>query len=279
MHINQQTAPDMLSQLAEIDMLLITLLQSLSPDDWQKPTVARLWNVKDVAGHLLDGNIRALSMLKDGYFGENPTDFSYDGLVTYLNGLNADWVKAMKRVSPQMLIVLHQLTAPLYQQYYASLHPTDPSPFAVSWAGDTESPNWKHIAREYTEKFLHQQQIRDAIGNKELLNSSYFTTFLAVFMLGLPPTYSNVEEAVNTVVRVVITGAFGGSWQIRKREEGWELYQPQDIAPKAIITIPGDVSWKLFSKSVRPADIIEQVGITGDVILGERALWMVSVMA
>ncbi len=279
MYINQHSANDILTQLSAIDELFIKLLHELSPDDWQKSTVAKLWNVKDVVAHLLDGNIRVLSMLKDGYFGESPTDFSYNGLVTYLNGLNADWVKAMKRVSPQILITLHQLTGPMYNQYYASLNPNDVAPFAVSWAGDTESPNWKHIAREYTEKFLHQQQIRDAIGNTDLLHSKYFTTFLAVFMLGLPHAYRNIDEKVDAVVRVVIPGEFGGSWQIRKLETGWELYEQNDIEPKAIITIPADVSWKLFSKSVRPKDIIEHVSTKGDLILGERALWMVSVMA
>jgi len=34
---------------------------------------------------------------------------------------------------------------------------------AVDWAEEMESKNWMAIAREYTEKWLHQQQIRDAI--------------------------------------------------------------------------------------------------------------------
>lgn len=279
MNINQHTNDSILTQLSQVDELLIKLLQTLSPEDWQRPTVAKLWTVKDVVAHLLDGNIRVLSMLQDGYFGESPTDFSYDGLVAYLNVLNADWVKAMKRVSPQLLITMHQLTGPMYNQYYASLKPNDIAPFAVSWAGDTESPNWKHIAREYTEKFLHQQQIRDAIGNTDLLHSHYFTTFLAVFMLGLPHAYCNIEEKENAVVRVTISGEYGGSWQIRKQETGWQLYEQTDIEPTAIITIPADVSWKLFSKSVRPADIIQHISTKGDLILGEQALWMVSVMA
>ncbi len=279
LNINQHTASVILTQLSEVDELFIKLLQTLPTEDWQRPTVARLWTVKDVVAHLLDGNIRVLSMLKDGYFGESPTDFSYDGLVTYLNGLNADWVKAMKRVSPQMLITLHQLTGPLYNQYYASLNPNDMAPFAVSWAGDTESPNWKHIAREYTEKFLHQQQIRDAIGNTELLHSHYFTTFLTVFMLGLPHTYRDIDATNNTVVSVVIAGEFGGNWQIIKTATDWQLYEPQDIEPAAIITIPADISWKLFSKSIRPVDVMNKITIKGDRPLGERALQMVAVMA
>jgi Mycothiol maleylpyruvate isomerase N-terminal domain len=50
--------------------MLVDLLESLPVEKWARQTVARLWNVKDVAAHLLDGNIRILSMLRDGYAGE-----------------------------------------------------------------------------------------------------------------------------------------------------------------------------------------------------------------
>ena len=42
-----------------LDDLLLQLLRSLTPDEWNAPTIARLWKVKDIAAHLLDGNIRA----------------------------------------------------------------------------------------------------------------------------------------------------------------------------------------------------------------------------
>ena len=73
-----------------LDRLLLELLRSLTPADWQRPTLARQWTVKDVAAHLLDGNLRTLSMLRDGHFGPAPADTSYVGLVVHLNRLNAD---------------------------------------------------------------------------------------------------------------------------------------------------------------------------------------------
>jgi len=44
-----------------LDELLIGLLSSLSPEDWNKPTLARSWSVKDIAAHLLDTNMRTIS--------------------------------------------------------------------------------------------------------------------------------------------------------------------------------------------------------------------------
>ncbi|WP_341840659.1 maleylpyruvate isomerase N-terminal domain-containing protein [Chitinophaga caseinilytica] len=56
--------------LPMLDAKLSELLRSLTPEEWQAQTVAKLWKVKDVAAHLLDSNICILSILRDGYFGE-----------------------------------------------------------------------------------------------------------------------------------------------------------------------------------------------------------------
>jgi hypothetical protein len=91
----------------KIDQKLIEVLQSLSEDDWNKQTIAPLWTVKDIAVHLLDGNVRTLSIGRDKYIGAPAENInSYQDLVAYLNKLNADWVLAMKRMSPKILIEL-----------------------------------------------------------------------------------------------------------------------------------------------------------------------------
>ena len=41
-----------------LDARLIDLLRSLSPDDWERQTIAPKWTVKDVAAHLLDTQLR-----------------------------------------------------------------------------------------------------------------------------------------------------------------------------------------------------------------------------
>ena len=83
--------------LPELDRLLLDVLDNLSTDDWNRQTIARLWTIKDVAAHLLDGNLRVLSGLRDNYPGDPPGALSsYQDLVGYLNRLNADWVQAMR---------------------------------------------------------------------------------------------------------------------------------------------------------------------------------------
>ncbi|MES2373575.1 MAG: maleylpyruvate isomerase N-terminal domain-containing protein [Bacteroidota bacterium] len=270
---------DVVHLLPVLDEKLIPLLKSLTPEEWQQQTIAKLWTVKDVATHLLDGNIRILSMLRDDYHGESPNIHSYQDLLDYLNGLNADWVKAMKRVSPTMLILLHEATAKAYCDYYASLDPFGKSGFAVDWAGEQESKNWMHIAREYTEKWLHQQQIRDAVNQPGLMTKDLFYPFINIFMQALPYTFREVPVEVQTVIQIVITGEIGGSWFLSGKENKWVLDKSNTATPSTIVSIDPDIAWRLFSKSIRPEQVMNSILITGNRQLGEKVLSMVSVMA
>jgi len=258
---------------------LVQLLYSLTPEEWNKPTIARLWTVKDVAAHLLDGNIRTVSMLRDNHFSDPPGNiYTNDDLVHYLNGLNAGWVNAMKRVSPQVLTGLLEITGKEYTRLLALQDPFAPAVFAVSWAGETSSINWFHIAREYTERWHHQQQIRDAVEKPGILTKELYHPVLDTFMRALPYTYRNTAAEENTVIQVSISGHAGGHWFLVKKEK-WKLSETNELPVTAHTTINGDSAWKLFTKSWRKNDAVKHVTIEGDTILGEAVLDMISVMA
>src|SRR5947209_20210078 len=84
---------------------LVDLLRSLDPGDWHKPTMCSAWDVKDIAAHLLDTALRRLSLHRDGYASPHLRP-GPDGLVPFLNRLNADWTVAARRLSPPVLIHL-----------------------------------------------------------------------------------------------------------------------------------------------------------------------------
>jgi hypothetical protein len=101
-----------------LDKKLIELLNSLTTEEWNNQTVAKLWKVKDVASHLLDGNLRALSTSRDNYFGEKPENIhSYQDLVDFLNHLNMSWTSVTKRLSPQVIINLLEITGKEYTEH------------------------------------------------------------------------------------------------------------------------------------------------------------------
>ena len=264
-----------------LDDKLTELLESLAPDDWNKQTVAKAWKVKDVVSHLLDGNIRALSIQRDKYFGEQPPAInSYTDLVNWLNMLNADWINASKRISPDVLIILHKATGALTTAYYESLDLYGAAIFAVSWAGEDESLNWMHLAREYTEKWHHQQQIREATGRDGIMTKDLFYPCIDTFFRALPYTFKNIDAPIGTVIKITISTEAGGDWYLQKMDDKWTLLKNialNDFA--ATVSIPPEISWKLFSKSIRPDEIGDKVIMLGDVKLAGQVLKMVSVMA
>jgi len=265
----------------KLNDLLIELLRSLSPEDWNRYTLAKQWTVKDVAAHLLDINMRTISSA-EGY--NTPPDReinSYQDLVDYLNSLNATWVNAMKRVSPAQITGLLENTHQKYLDYHASLDPLAPAKYSVAWAGETLSLNWFHIAREYTEKWHHQQQIREATGKTEpLMSRELFYPCIDTFMQGLPHTYRNVEAEPGSIIRVTISGEAGGDWYLTKSNEKWVLGKSrQGDKITASVAIDPGIAWKLFTKGTDPGTAIQTAIMQGDKTLATQALYMISVIA
>jgi hypothetical protein len=264
----------------ELDSLLIELLKNLKPADWELPTSARLWSVKDVASHLLDTNLRALSTQRDGYFGEiAPESKSYQSMVNWLNQLNVDWVRATKRLSPFVLISMLEITGKEVTQYYQSLPEMEPAIFPVAWEGERQSLNWMHLAREYSEKWHHQQQIREAVGKAGIMESYFFEPLMDTFMQALPNTFNRHKAEELTTVQVSILGNLNKDYFLVKKDKKWELKDHSINAFASKVLIPETIAWKLFCKNLRPDEVLDRIEIKGDQVLGKKVLEMVSVMA
>lgn len=263
-----------------LDEMLIDLLKTLTEEEWNSQTVAKLWKVKDVASHLLDGNLRGLSMSRDKYFGEQTENInSYQDLVSLINNQNMTWTNATKRISPKILIELLSITGKEYTEHLSELRPFDNALFSVAWAGHKTSQNWFHIAREYTEKFLHQQQIRDAVNKQGIMTKELYYPFLDTLMYGLPYTFRSIQAEENTTVSLIISTDIGGQWDLTKTQIGWVMSKNNIQISNSKVILDPNSAWKLFSKSWTPEQLKDKVEIIGNRVLGEQVLNMVSVMA
>ena len=275
------------SQIVPVDLLrrldgeLLTLLRSLSAPDWNAPTLAGAWTVKDVAAHLLDGNLRTLSVLRDGYFGEaGPVGTRYAELVDYLNRLNRDWITATRRLSPPVLIDWLDRSGAEYCDYLSGLDPATPAAFAVAWAGEAESTNAFHIAREYTEKWHHQMQIRRAVGREALLlAAAYYRPYLETSLRGLPHHYRNVAATPGEAVQIAIEGGVEESWFLLRDTQHWTLRKQIDNDPVAVVTIPDSIAWHIFTKGIDRSGALAASRIAGKRELALPVFDLVAVMA
>lgn len=257
---------------------LLDLLSGLSAEDWDKSTACSRWSVRDIATHLLGGEVGILSRKRDGNrFSGDPIK-QWDELVELINNLNDVWVKAASRLSPRLLCELLKITGEQVCDYFKSL-----DPYAlggpVDWAGPAPAPVWLDLAREYTERWHHQQQIRDAAGKPGLKEPKFFAPVLDAFVRALPRTYRNVEAIEGTLVALAISGNAGGRWVLSRENGVWSLYVDLPKPADAEVVIDQDVAWRLFTKGITRAEALGKATLIGDQSLAAKSLEMVSVIA
>lgn len=260
---------------------LLALLETLPPKAWERPTVCPGWSVGDIAAHLLADDVGRLSRGRDGH---SDPDFAADldvstlpGLIAAIDRQNARWVEAMRRVSPRVLIDLLRLTGEQTASYFATL---DLAVLGgpVDWIGPEPAPVWLDLAREYTERWVHQQQIRDAAERPGLLEPAWLAPVLATFVLGLPRALGKAGD-VGETVQLTVTGAAGGTWAARREAACWVMAPGPTDAPTAAVTLDQDTAWRLFTRGITPNQARQRAELQGDPALTARVLETVSILA
>lgn len=234
----------------EIEGKLLELLRSLSSEDWDRQTLAPRWKVRDVVAHLLDTQLRKLSVVRDGYMAVKPRIASPQDLLDFINRLNAEGVAQYSRLSPPALISLMETASRESCAFHSSLDPFAKAAFSVSWAGESESQNWFDTARELTERWHHQQQIREAVGKPGIMVSRLYHPVLDCFMRALPFAYRDVSAEAGSLVELKVTGDCGGSWHLYRAENAWQLITRAEGTQIAEVEIPQEIAWRIFTKGI-----------------------------
>jgi uncharacterized protein (TIGR03083 family) len=193
---------------------LVALLRGLADEDWSRPTLARGWAVGDVAAHLLDTDLRRLSAQRDAHRPSAAVPGGYEEVVAFINRLNAAWVETARRLSPRVLTDLLEWTGPQVAQLFASLAPDEEAAVPVAWAGEARSANWMDVGREYTEKWHHQAQIRDAVGAPRLDSRRWLGPVIELSVYALPHAFRGCEAGPGAALSVHVEGDAGGLWHI-----------------------------------------------------------------
>jgi uncharacterized protein (TIGR03083 family) len=257
---------------------LLKLLSSFSTDEWNRPTVCSGWSVKDIALHLLGVEVSILSRKRDQFHQSTATISDWSDLVSFINRLNETWIQAARRISPPLLLDFLGLAGRQSCEYFASLDP-DASGDPVDWAGPGAAPVWLDIAREYTERWHHQQQIRDAVGKPSLKSPQFLGPILDTFVLALPHAFRDVEATEGATLNLILDGAAGRRWTLVREAQSWTLYEGFVSSPTATIQLDEDDAWRLWTHGLRKSEAESRVEITGDARLAARVLDVVSVIA
>jgi uncharacterized protein (TIGR03083 family) len=264
--------------LRRVDEKLVDLLGSLEPSEWDLQTIAPLWKVRDVAAHLLDTVLRKLSMVRDSCYVEAVSFRSPQDVITLVNRLNTEGVTVYRRLSPPVLIDLMKTACQQSARFHESLDPFAPARFAVSWAGEEASLNWFDTARELTERWHHQQQIRLATNRPGIMTPDLYHPVLDCFVRGLPHVYRDVDVPVGTALLLEISGECGGQWFLSRESTRWNFVRPSARVFASRITIPQELAWRVFTKGIDRDSARAQVEVEGNGDLGERVLRLTAIV-
>ena len=130
---------------------------------------------------------------------------------------------------------------------------------------DEPVPGWLDLAREFTETWVHHQQIRHALGLAT--DPTRLPTVLRTFVWALPHQY-RVHALAGT--RVAIDLSSGGCWNLTSTgERRWSLDRTSGSTAAASVTFTNEAAWRSFVGQPLPHG---EVTCTGPSALTEPVL-------
>jgi uncharacterized protein (TIGR03083 family) len=234
---------------------LLELLRGMDDEDWLISTQAAGWRVKDVALHLLDNDLGWLSRSRDrDTSGRLDMSGVYADFVTALDRKNQSWVDGAHGLSRRVVCDLLEWSGREVEAYHGSIDMLTPR--TVIWASHDPVPAWFDLARDLTERWVHQQQIRLAVGVEGHHGEKYLSVVIRTFIWAFQCQYRPVAE-VGTQVALDIADA--GSWTLARTDDGWEIDEGSCGSPAARVMMSADAAWRsLTGAAVDPLEITNE---------------------
>ena len=262
-----------------VNEALLELLADFSAEEWHRTTVHKDRSVKDLTAHLLHGSLRRLTGMRDQYRPPAGKKFSTTAELTqFIQDDNRAFMLGMARVSPQILVEMIARYDPEVLRLFESLDPVAPG-LGVVWAGEWISQNWFDVAREYTEKWHHQQQLRDATGRPALYDPTLLTPALETFARGLPFAYRSLEAGDGTSISILVKDVAGVAWTLRRERDTWSLWTAAVADSVTSISASADTLWRVWTKGISPCQALDALEINGDRSYAEPLTRFVAIMA
>jgi hypothetical protein len=150
----------------------------------------------------------------------------------------------------------------------------------MSWAApDIPSLAWLDIARDFTEFWVHQQQIRDAVGRPGAQQPELLHPVLDTFLRALPHALREQARPDGTLVRFTVTGTAGGQWCTVRESGRWQMASTDIVTEEtAQVRMGQDDVWRLASRGITPADARRRAVAEGDPALVNAATSLLAVI-
>ena len=273
---------DTLRAFPVLHQKLNALLHHLSPEEWNTRVLPGTWTAGDIAAHLLDGNLRGIAAMRDNVSLRLEQDGTLEGLIRGLNAANAQGIEIYSRLGQRLLTDLIGWSGEKFLEVLHALDPMAPAVFPVAWAGETRSTNRFHIAREYTEKWHHLQQLLSASGRAD--DPQYSILIPELYIPFLDTIFSGLSWHLERLIQEPIAVEIMIADQHFQQEYRFCLnvrpgLQEDDYPVRCRLILPADIAWRIFMTRKHKDHYRFHVIIEGDQHTGQLILDYVAVMA
>lgn len=227
---------------------LLALLSTLSPREWTFPSAAPGWTVKDLALHVLDDDLGWLSRGRDDDQSGLLDMSDQASFVDALAAKNQRWVDGAYGLSLPVVTGLLRWSGDEVDAYYAGIDLGAEG--RVSWAGDGPVPQWFDLAQDLTERWVHQMQMREAVGRVKDYAATYLPSVLRTFVWALPHQFT---AAATPGTEVGVDLGAGGRWCLTSHGSGaWTLEERQAQDPAVDARFSDDAGWRWLTGAALP---------------------------
>lgn len=256
---------------------LLEMLRSIEPVEWHRPTACPGWTVLGLCAHLLGDDVGVLARDRDGYHGTPAADgLDEEAFIDWFDDAQMEWVTAARRLSPRLVVELLAWTGSQMVDLYASQDASSVTA-NVSWASDGRVPVWLDQARELSERWIHRQQLRGALGQPSDLRPDLTEPVLDAMCWAYPFRLRSCAAADGDALAITITGPeVARRWELTAMAGTWDFRSPTADDIKAELTVTTEQAWRLLTNNLNPA-IHGEPEVTGDpglaaILLRTRAI-------
>lgn len=230
---------------------LLADLRTLTAAEWDTPTAAEGWSVKDIALHVLDDDLGWLSRARDGDRSGLLAGFAdHRSFVQALNAKNQRWVDAGRGLSPRVITDLLDWSGAEVGAWHDSVDLRGQG--WVRWASDGPVPLWFDIAQDLTEVWVHGEQIRGALGAAG--DGDRRGEVLRTFVWALPHQFHAAAQR-GTLIAIRVDEDL--AWSLISMGDGaWALEDGAAADPDAAIAATPDAAWRwLTGTAYEPGEL------------------------
>jgi len=78
---------------------------------------------------------------------------------------------------------------------------------------------------------------------------------------------------------VAVTGPVTLQWTLRRLGSAWSLWSGTDLDARAVISMPADIAWRIWTKGMTRDEAHAKIEVRGDETMARAMMSFVAIMA